>query len=274
MSADTNDRANVSASPASQDPAQESPTCESPTRESQTKSRPQATPSQAAAASPGGPARAASPDAPKTLGGLARTMVTRGSPRILIALVVACGTWRASLSGWGWGDLVAPLVVLLWWPFQEWLIHTYLLHARPWKLGPWTIDPLQARKHRRHHLQPWDFADISIPLHTYLYAVPILAAVAYLTRGTPAVASGLFVFVALGLHYEWCHFMAHSNYVPQSPLYKKVWRNHRLHHFKNETLWMGVSTRLADLALGTCPDQKSVPRSPTCLTLGVGPARH
>ena len=218
-----------------------------------------------------GPARAASADAPSTLGGLAWTLLTRGSPRILIALVLVCAAWRVSLGGWGWADLVAPLVVLAWWPFQEWLIHTYLLHARPFKLGPWTIDSVQARKHRRHHLHPWDFADISIPLHTYLYAVPILAGVAYVGRETPALASGILTFVALGLHYEWCHFMAHSNYVPRSELYKRVWRNHRLHHFKNETQWMGVSTRLGDLVLGTCPDQKAVPRSPTCRTLGITP---
>jgi len=211
----------------------------------------------------------ATADAPSTIGGLVRTMLTRGSPRILIGLVLACGAWRLTLGGWSWLDLAVPLAIAAWWPFQEWLIHTYVLHFRPVRLGPWTIDSFQARKHRRHHMRPWDFAEISIPLRTYLFAVPTLGAVGYLGRDVPAVLTGLTAFAALGAHYEWCHFMAHSTYVPRTRLYKAVWRNHRLHHFKNETLWMGVSTRLGDVALGTCPDQKTVPRSPNCRTLGI-----
>ncbi|MBL4850229.1 MAG: sterol desaturase family protein [Planctomycetes bacterium] len=213
----------------------------------------------------------ASPTAPNTLGGLVHTMLTRGSPRILLALVLAFGAFRVYLGGWSWVDLVVPVVILVWWPFQEWLIHSYLLHFKPRKLGPFTIDSMQAAKHRRHHLHPWDFEEISIPLHTYVYAVPILCALGYVFRDVPAVFTGLTVFLGFGVHYEWCHFMAHSNYVPKSKLYKAVWRNHRLHHFKNENLWMGVSSRVGDLALGTCPDQKTVERSPTCRTLGVAP---
>jgi hypothetical protein len=216
----------------------------------------------------------ASADAPSTVGGLIRTMLTRGSPLILIALTLGFGALRLSVGGWSWVDAVVALGIVAWWPFQEWLIHAYLLHSRPRKLGPFTLDSIQARKHRRHHQRPWDFAEISIPLHTHLYAVPLLCGVAYLFRATPEVSTGLAVFVALGVHYEWCHFMAHSNYVPRTKLYKAVWRNHRLHHFKNETLWMGVSTRVGDLVLGTCPDQKTVKRSPTCRTLGISPPAH
>jgi hypothetical protein len=198
-------------------------------------------------------------------------MLTRGSPRILILLTLGFGTYRLSMGEWTWIDAVIPLALTVWWPFQEWLIHTYLLHLRPRKLGPFTIDLMQAQKHRRHHMHPWDFAEISIPLTTYLYAVPILCGLAYLCADTPSVFTALFSFTALGVHYEFCHFMAHSNYVPRNEFYKAVWRNHRLHHFKNETLWMGVSTLLGDQVLGTCPDQKTVARSPNCRTLGVSP---
>lgn len=210
-----------------------------------------------------------SADAPRTLRGLCWTMVTRGSPRILILLVLSAASYRLWLGQWSWRDALVPLAIALWWPFQEWLIHSYLLHFRPRRIGPLTIDFAQARKHRRHHLKPWDFSDLSIPLHTYLYAVPLLALLGYLGRDIPALWTGILCFVAFGLHYEWCHFMAHSNYVPKTALYKAIWRNHRLHHFKNETLWLGVSSRLGDRVLGTCPDQKTVERSPTCRTLGI-----
>ena len=214
--------------------------------------------------------RNASPDAPNSLGGLVKTMFTRGSPLILMGVLSTCLGLRVAQGGWHWtADLLAIVGVVAWWPFQEWLIHTYLLHWKPRRLGPITIDFAQSRKHRRHHQEPWKFEEISIPLHTYTYAVPILFGLAWLGWETPGILTGLTAYVALGLHYEWCHFMAHSNYVPRTWAYKAVWRNHRLHHFKNETLWMGVSTRVGDLVLGTCPDQKTVERSPNCRTLGV-----
>jgi hypothetical protein len=42
-----------------------------------------------------------------------------------------------------------------------------------------------------------------------------------------------------------------------------------LHHFKHEGYWMGVSSNLGDRLLGTNPDQRSVPKSPTARSLGV-----
>jgi hypothetical protein len=48
-----------------------------------------------------------------------------------------------------------------------------------------------------------------------------------------------------------------------------LWRYHRLHHFKNEHYWQGVTMHLGDRVLGTLPDHTKVPTSPTCRTLGV-----
>ena len=44
-------------------------------------------------------------------------------------------------------------------------------------------------------------------------------------------------------------------------------RNHRLHHFKNEHYWMGVTMHLGDRVLGTLASPKEVPTSPTCRDL-------
>ena len=67
--------------------------------------------------------------------------------------------------------------------------------------------------------------------------------------------------------YEWTHFLIHSPYRPQSAAYRYVWRAHRLHHFKNENYWFGVTVHLADHVLGTFPEKSAVPTSPTCRTL-------
>ena len=71
------------------------------------------------------------------------------------------------------------------------------------------------------------------------------------------------------LRYEWSHFLIHTPYVPKSNWYRTIWRNHRLHHFKHERYWLGVSSNFGDRILGTNPDQRTIPRSPTARTLGV-----
>jgi hypothetical protein len=57
--------------------------------------------------------------------------------------------------------------------------------------------------------------------------------------------------------------------VPKTRWYRTIWRNHRLHHFKHEGYWMGVSSNLGDRLLGTNPDQRTVAKSATARTLGV-----
>ena len=72
---------------------------------------------------------------------------------------------------------------------------------------------------------------------------------------------------ALGLCYEWTHFLIHTAYRPRSATYMRIWRNHRLHHFKNEHFWHGITNNLSDRVLGTNPDQRDVPKSETARTL-------
>ena len=69
--------------------------------------------------------------------------------------------------------------------------------------------------------------------------------------------------------YEWCHFLIHTPYRPQGRYYRAIWRGHRLHHFKNEHYWFGVTSTVADHLLGTAPNQAEVARSGTARTLGV-----
>ena len=79
-------------------------------------------------------------------------------------------------------------------------------------------------------------------------------------------------YVAVGI-YEWTHFLIHTAYRPRSRYYRTIWRNHRLHHFKNERYWHGITQNLSDRVLGTNPDQSTVRRSRTARTLDPGPSR-
>ncbi len=69
---------------------------------------------------------------------------------------------------------------------------------------------------------------------------------------------------ALGLVYEWTHYLIHSDYKPKKTrVYRAVWRNHRHHHFKNEHYWFTVtSTGTADRVLGTYPTPPPPCRTP------------
>jgi sterol desaturase/sphingolipid hydroxylase (fatty acid hydroxylase superfamily) len=73
-------------------------------------------------------------------------------------------------------------------------------------------------------------------------------------------------YLAVGA-YEWCPFLIHTAYRPRSRYYHSIWRAHRLHHFKNEHYWHGITSTIGDRVLGTFPDQAAVPRSRTARTL-------
>ncbi len=194
---------------------------------------------------------------------------------ILVASVLTALVGRlfaGAPSGW---DALIVVGLLAFQPFQEWLIHVYILHWRPRKLGPVTIDFELARRHRHHHKDPSDLLVGFMPTRTLVLATIGHAAFWWLAMPTPALAwTGMLTIAAIGLVYEWTHYVVHTSVVPRGALAKQVFRYHRLHHFKNENYWMGVTNHLGDLVLGTLPDQKSIPASPTArdLAKAVGAA--
>ena len=186
---------------------------------------------------------------------------------MLTLLSVAVG----GLSAW---DLLPPLLILAYWPLNEWLIHVFILHAKPFRLFGRTIDPAIPRKHRAHHRDPWDLELVFIPLQAFAYTLPAVAGLCFLATPTPQLAlTALLTYLVLALRYEWVHYIAHTRYTPKSARAQALIRNHRLHHFKNEHYWYGVSMLAADRPLRTSPDPESVERSDTARTLGVAEAR-
>jgi hypothetical protein len=112
-----------------------------------------------------------------------------------------------------------------------------------------------------------------------LLAVPLVVLVGGLLIGlvTGPVPVGALISAALAGYalvgvYEWIHYLIHTAYVPRTAVYRRVWRNHRLHHFKNERYWHGITNTVADRVLGTMPDQRDIPRSETARTLDPGAA--
>jgi hypothetical protein len=204
-----------------------------------------------------------------TLRDAGRVFWTHPSPWLLAGLFAAAVTARTALGDWQVTDALVPAAMLAVFPFFEWLIHVFVLHWRPKRLGPMTLDPLLARKHREHHSDPRAVSVIFIPTGAFVWVLPLTVGVALVAF--PRIELGLTFLViisGLGVAYEWCHYLIHSDYKPKTAVYRAIWRNHRQHHFKNENYWFTVtSSGTADRVLGTYPDPATVSSSPTVKNL-------
>lgn len=204
-----------------------------------------------------------------TLADAAKEFAKHPSPWLIGATLVVAATARIVVGDWQVTDAIVPLVMLAAFPFVEWLIHVLILHWRPRRIGPVTIDSLLARKHREHHSNPRDVPLIFIPWPVFLWLLPALVAITIFAF--PRIGLGLtyLTFVTLlGIGYEWTHYLIHSDYKPKTRVYKAIWRNHRNHHYRNEHYWFTVTTSgTADRVLHTYPDPTETPKSNTAKNL-------
>jgi hypothetical protein len=217
-----------------------------------------------------------------TLSACWREFMAHFSPRAALAATVLALAARVYVGQWSWRDLLPPLALLAAQPFVEWVIHKYLLHLPPFQLRGRRIELYGSIQHRNHHLDPADLDRVLLkPIEVLSFLVQIALAIALIASAialpigwpvAPLALTGV-TFAYLGLlRYEWSHFLIHTPYVPRTRWYRAIWRNHRLHHFKHEGYWMGVSSNLGDRLLRTNPDQRTVAKSPTARTLGSGPS--
>jgi hypothetical protein len=207
----------------------------------------------------------------------ARVFARQPSPPYLLGAVVLALAARAVQGAFSWRDLVmiAGLIALT--PFVEWTIHVYLLHARAFTLLGRRMELLSAREHRAHHEAPGVLEGVLIPVYAVLVFLAMIAVVNWalsfpidLVLGGSRLAyatTGVLTSFAILSAYEWTHFLIHTPHRARRRYYKAIWRNHRLHHYKNERYWFGVTSTVGDRVIGTLPDQQSVPRSATARSL-------
>lgn len=204
-----------------------------------------------------------------TLTAAAREFWRHPSPWLLAVALVASLVARILLGDFRFSDALVPVLMLVGFPFLEWLMHVIVLHWRPRRIGRVTVDPILARKHREHHVNPREIPLIFIPLQSLYGALASTLIIGlWLIPRTALGLTFMVVTFGIGLVYEWTHYLVHTDYKPKHVVYRAIWRNHRLHHFKNEHYWFGVtSPGTADRVLGTYPDPQTVPTSPTARNL-------
>jgi Fatty acid hydroxylase superfamily len=226
---------------------------------------------------PAGSVRASGRDGRASLADCLREFLRQPSPPYLIGAVAAALALRIVQGDWSWRDAVVAVGLLAATPFVEWTIHVYLLHSPPINLRGRRVEMLTAREHRAHHEAPGVLNGVLLPVYGVIVFLAMIALVNWLLSfpihlllGGPRLAyatTGVLVSFAILAAYEWTHFLIHTPYRPRGRYFKAIWRNHRLHHFKNERYWFGVTSTIGDRVIGTLPDQRAVPRSATARSL-------
>jgi sterol desaturase/sphingolipid hydroxylase (fatty acid hydroxylase superfamily) len=140
---------------------------------------------------------------------------------------------------------------LFFWTFFEYLAHRFLFHFV-------TENPRAQRfvyvLHGNHHEYPRDRERLFMPPVPSLILASIIFSIQYV-----ALRGYTFMFFPgfmLGyLLYGSMHYAIHA-WNPPFKWMKPLWRNHHLHHYKNEHMGYGVSSTLWDRVFGTMFDLK------------------
>jgi hypothetical protein len=188
--------------------------------------------------------------------------VRHRTPRLLageLGVLLAARVWWAR---WSVADAVVLAVLVGLQPFTEWVIHVFVLHC---PADGRRRDRLAGYSHRRHHEDPRDLRFQFIHPRV-VYGGMAVNALVVLAFRTPAALTGVLVATVLTLVYEWVHFLIHTDYSPRHEIYRRLHRAHRLHHFRNERYWLGVTARTGDRVLGTNPRKEDVEVSATART--------
>lgn len=164
-------------------------------------------------------------------------------------VVAALRLVMGELSGWDAFTVAAVVSVE---SCTEWCLHRFVLHLAPFTWRGRTVELHPAAAHRRHHLDPNDPATTPIgPTGTVVF----LAVLALIALPIPPLlgirVTGVLTGVGLMIAYEWTHYLIHSAYRPRHAWYRRTWRAHRLHHFRDDTSWYGITAHGFDHLVGT-----------------------
>jgi sterol desaturase/sphingolipid hydroxylase (fatty acid hydroxylase superfamily) len=138
---------------------------------------------------------------------------------------------------------------MFFWTFFEYLMHRFVFH--------FIADSPRAQKfiyilHGNHHEYPRDRERLFMPPVPSLILASAIFSLMYLLMGWN-VAMFFPGFLLGYLMYGTMHYAIHA-WNPPYRWMKPLWRNHHLHHYKNEHMGFGVSTTLWDHVFGTMFD--------------------
>ncbi|WEK36700.1 MAG: sterol desaturase family protein [Candidatus Pseudobacter hemicellulosilyticus] len=151
----------------------------------------------------------------------------------------------------GWRMALIYLGGMFFWTFFEYIMHRYIFHM--------IADSQRAQKfiyimHGNHHHYPRDRERLFMPPVPSLIIASAIFGIMYLIMRNNAFM--FFPGFILGyLMYGSMHYAIHA-WNPPFKWMKPLWRNHHLHHYKDEHKGYGVSTTIWDRVFGTMFDLK------------------
>jgi 4-hydroxysphinganine ceramide fatty acyl 2-hydroxylase len=159
---------------------------------------------------------------------------------------------------------VAGLLVsgLFFWTFFEYLMHRFVYHF---------VSDVKAVQrfvyifHSNHHEYPRDTARLFLPPVPSILIASMLFGCMYAVCSIFGLKAWVFAFYPgfiMGyLIYASMHYAIHA-WKPFFKWMKPLWRNHHLHHYKQQERGFGVSTTLWDRLFGTMFDTEKQLSSP------------
>lgn len=183
-------------------------------------------------------------------------MLTKTHPLVIWGLYmpVSVGLLYYSSAKLGnpfWKMMLVFMAGMFIWTLFEYFMHRFVFH--------FVAESDRARKiiyvmHGNHHHYPRDKERLFMPPVPSLILASILFFLQYLLLGE-AVFMFFPGFIIGYLMYGSMHYAIHA-WNPPFRWMKPLWRNHHLHHYKDEGRGYGVSTTLWDHVFGTMFDLK------------------
>jgi len=165
----------------------------------------------------------------------------------IIGFMLYYSHFKARFSVWSIAGIFFGAIVF--WTFFEYLMHRFVFHFisdRP------RVKRFIYLMHGNHHEFPRDRERLFMPPLPSLILASLIFSLQYLLLRRYAFP--FFPGFMLGyLVYGSMHFAIHA-WSPPFKWMKPHWRNHHLHHYKNEDRGFGVSTSLWDRVFGTMFD--------------------
>mmetsp|Transcript_2126 Transcript_2126/g.3052 ORF Transcript_2126/g.3052 Transcript_2126/m.3052 type:complete len:278 (+) Transcript_2126:108-941(+) len=171
-------------------------------------------------------------------------------PISALSIMISLATSRFGLAiDLGIKDVFAFSCAVVFWWFQEHLLHDRLLHSSKNWFGK--------EIHQGHHEKPYFHISID-PVELMLGWLLVAHVVFRMFLPLDLALSATVGYSLAGLGYEWSHYIAHTRVRPPTKFFRSMRDNHMKHHLVDSRYWFAFSLPMIDDAFGTNPDVRDI----------------
>jgi sterol desaturase/sphingolipid hydroxylase (fatty acid hydroxylase superfamily) len=185
-------------------------------------------------------------------------LLTKSHPLVIWGMYIPILSYFIYLAATTYGYSTSRIILtflggILFWTFFEYVAHRYIFH---WVSENPKIQRFAYVLHGNHHDYPRDRQRLFMPPVPSLLISSTIFGIMYLVMGPNAFVF-LPGFIIGYLLYGTIHYAIHA-WNPPFKWMKPLWRNHHLHHYKDENHGFGVSSTIWDHVFGTMFDLKNI----------------